>query len=168
MTHKGKRGQNASIENLGIKDATINWNLSSDELAQISIEKGLATETSSGAITVDTGEFTGRSPKDRFIVKDDITRDLVWWGNVNIPFEQEKFDQLYDKVTDYLSGKELYVRDAFACSDPKYKMKLRVVNEIPWGNLFVHNMFLRPSDDEFDNFEPEWTVISASKLMANP
>ena len=153
MINKGNSGNNASIENLGIKNATVYWNLSSEELSKISVEKGLAKETSSGAITVDTGEFTGRSPKDRFIVKDDITKDLIWWGNVNIPFEAEKFDSLFDKMTDYLEGKELYARDAFVCADSNYKMNVRVINETPWSNLFAHNMFLRPTDSKFSNSE---------------
>ena len=168
MINKGKRAAEASIEGLGISDAVVHWNLNSDELANISVEKNLATETSSGAIAVDTGEFTGRSPKDRFIVKDDITRDEVWWGDINIPFEAGKFDQLLSKMTAYLKGKELYVRDAYACADPKYRMNIRVINESPWGNLFVHNMFLRPTEDELQDFTPEWTVVSAPGFRANP
>lgn len=168
MINKGKRGENASIENLGIKNATVYWNLTSDELSKISVEKGLAKDTSSGAIAVDTGEFTGRSPKDRFIVKDDITKDEVWWGNINIPFEPKDFDSLYTKMMDYLEGKELYVRDAYACADDRYRMNIRVVNESPWSNLFAHNMFLRPTDEEVSNFNPEWTVISAPGFKADP
>jgi len=168
MINKGNSGNNASIENLGIKNATVYWNLSSEELSKISVEKGLAKETSSGAITVDTGEFTGRSPKDRFIVKDDITKDEIWWGNVNIPFESEKFDGLFDKMTAYLEGKELYARDAYVCADDAFKMNIRVINETPWSNLFAHNMFLRPTDAELENFEPEWTVVSAPGFRANP
>lgn len=167
MINKGKKGTESSIENLGIKNATVYWNLSSEELSNLSVEKGLAKRTSSGAITVDTGEFTGRSPKDRFIVKDDITKDEVWWGNINIPFESEKFDQLYNKMMTYLEGKELYVRDAYACADPNYRMNIRVINETPWSNLFAHNMFLRPTDEEIENFDPEWTVISAPGFKAD-
>ena len=168
MIENGIKGQNSTIENLGIKNATVNWNLSSEELAEISINKNLAKRTSTGAIAIDTGEFTGRSPKDRFIVKDDITKDEVWWGNINIPFEAEKFDILYDKMIEYLDGKELYVRDAIACADPEFKLKIRVINELPWSNLFVHNMFLRPTEAELQNFEPEWTVINAVGFMADP
>ncbi len=167
MINKGKRGNDASIENLGIKNATVNWNLSSEELSKIAVDKGMAQDTSSGAITIDTGEFTGRSPKDRFIVKDDITRDEIWWGDINIPFEPEAFDKLYDKVIEYLEGKELYVRDAYACADPNYRLNIRAVNETPWSNLFIHNMFLRPTDEEIENFDPEWLVISAPGFMAN-
>lgn len=168
MTENGLKAPKATVGNYGIKDATVHWNLSSEELARISVEKGMAEETSTGAITVDTGEFTGRSPKDRFIVKDSVTEDAIWWGNINIPFDSEKFDKLYDKVIDYLSGKEIYARDAYACADPNYRMNLRVINEYPWSNLFAYNMFLRPTEEEIQNFDPEWTVINAPGFMANP
>ncbi len=159
----------ADVSSLGIKNAKVHWNLSPEKLASIAVEKNQAKTTSTGAITVDTGEFTGRSPKDRFIVKDDITKDAVWWGSINIPFDADKFDGLYNKVVDYLSGKEIYARDAFVCADPNYKMKLRVVNEYPWSNMFAYNMFLRPTEQELAaGFDPEWTVINAPGFMADP
>ena len=98
-------GRNDAIEALGIKNATIHWNLSPDKLAEISIEQGLAKRASNGAINVSTGEFTGRSPNDRFIVFDNITEDTVWWSHINLPFETHKFDLLYDNMMEYLSGK---------------------------------------------------------------
>ncbi|MFD0990228.1 phosphoenolpyruvate carboxykinase (ATP) [Mariniflexile jejuense] len=157
-----------SLENYGIKNAKIRYQLSPEQLHAITIEKGQGVEASSGALAVNTGEFTGRSPQDRFIVEDDITRDRVWWGNINIPFDAEKFDALYNKVTDYLSNKEIFVRDCFACADDNYKLNIRVVNEYPWSNQFASNMFLRPTDEELKDFEFEWTVINAPGFMANP
>ena len=157
-----------SLNNLGIKNATIRYQLSSDELHEETLQKNQGRETSLGAITIETGEFTGRSPKDRFIVKDDITKDKVWWSDINVAFDSDKFDALYDKVVDYLSEKEVYVRDSFICSDENYKMSVRAVNEYPWSNMFVHNMFLRPTEDELDRFDPEWVVINAPGFMANP
>ncbi len=157
-----------SLDNLGIKDATVRYQLTSDELHDITIEKGQGKESSFGAIAVNTGEFTGRSPMDRFIVKDDITKDEVWWGNINIPFDSEKFDKLYDKVTNYLSNKEVFVRDSYACADEDYKLNIRVVNEYPWSNMFAYNMFLRPTAEELKTFSPEWTVINAPGFMADP
>ena len=136
-------------------------------LHEISLEKGMGKEAASGALAIDTGEFTGRSPMDRFIVKDDITKDEVWWGNINIPFAPEKFDQLYNKMIAFLDDKELFVRDCYACADPNYRMNIRVVNEYPWSNMFVYNMFIRPSEEELKNFEPEWTVINAPSFMAD-
>ena len=157
-----------SLDSLGIKNATIRYQLSSDELHEETLQKNQGRETSLGAITVETGEFTGRSPKDRFIVKDDITEDKVWWSDINVAFDSDKFDALYDKVVDYLSEKEVFVRDSFICSDENYKMSVRAVNEYPWSNMFVHNMFLRPTEEELVRFDPEWLVINAPGFMANP
>ena len=109
-----------SLNYLGLTNAKLNWNTSPDELEEISIEKGMAVRTTLGAITVDTGEFTGRSPKDRFIVKDDITKDAVWWGSINIPFDPQDFDNLYNKVIGYLNEREVFVHDAYACADAAY------------------------------------------------
>ena len=167
MKEKGRRAVNASVENYGIKNATAHWNLSSEELTQIAIDLNQAKLTSSGAITVNTGEFTGRSPKDRFIVKDTITENSVWWGDINLPFDADKFDALYEKVTDYLSGKELYVRDAYVCADDSYRMNIRIITEYSWSNMFALNMFLRPTTDEIDDFEAEWTIINAPGFLAD-
>ena len=166
MTETGKRANNATISDLGIKNATAHWNLSPEELASISIEKGQATLTSTGAININTGEFTGRSPMDRFIVRDAITEESVWWGDVNLSFDENKFEVLHQKVLNYLSEKELYVRDAYACADEKYRMNIRVVNEYAWSNMFAHNMFLRPTDSEIENFDAEWTILNAPGFMA--
>lgn len=156
-----------SLNDLGIENTTIHYQLSSKELHQHTLNKKQGVESSLGAIAVNTGEFTGRSPMDRFIVKDDITKDEIWWGDINIPFEPTKFDKLYDKVVSYLSGKEVYVRDCFACADDNYRMNIRTVNEYPWSNMFVYNMFLRPNDEELKCFSPEWTVINAPGFMAD-
>lgn len=157
-----------SLEDYGILDAQVHYQLSPEELHQITIENGQGVEASSGALAVNTGEFTGRSPKDRFLVKDEETKDRVWWGDINIPFDPEKFDALYEKVVDYLSGKEVFVRDAYACSDEKYRLNIRVVNEYPWSNLFAYNMFLRPDESELKDFKEDWVVINAPGFKADP
>ncbi len=157
-----------SLENLGIKNSTNHYQLTSSELHDLTIKKKQGKESSFGALAVNTGEFTGRSPMDRFIVKDNITKDEVWWGDINIPFESDKFDKLYDKVVDYLSEKEIFVRDSYACAEEAYKLNIRVVNEYPWSNMFAYNMFLRPTEEELKDFSPEWIVINAPGFMANP
>lgn len=168
MVDNGQATKTISLESYGIMNAKVRYQLSAKELHKETLEKGQGKESDTGALAVDTGEFTGRSPKDRFIVKDEITRDRVWWGNINIPFEAENFDALYDRVTDYLSGKEVYVRDSYACSDPNYQLNIRVINEYPWSNLFAYNMFLRPSEEELRGFEPEWLVVNAPGFIAIP
>lgn len=153
---------------MGIKNANVKYQLTPDELHDITIEKGQGVESSTGALAINTGEFTGRSPQDRFIVKDSITEDKVWWGNVNIPFDSDKFEKLYNKVTEYLSDKEVFVRDSYVCADPNYRMNVRVVTECAWSNLFCYNMFLRPEDSELENFDAEWHVVCAPGFMADP
>ncbi|TXD62289.1 phosphoenolpyruvate carboxykinase (ATP) [Polaribacter sp. IC066] len=156
-----------SLNSLGIKNATVRYQLTSSELHEETLKKEQGVASSLGAIAVNTGEFTGRSPMDRFIVKDSITEDKVWWSNINIPFNADKFDKLYDKVVDYLSEKEIFVRDCYACADENYKLNIRIVNEYPWSNMFAYNMFLRPTEEALKDFSPEWTVINAPGFMAD-
>lgn len=157
-----------SLEKYGIKNVNVNYQLSPEELHDIAIKNEQGIEASSGALAVNTGEFTGRSPKDRFIVKDDVTEDRVWWGPVNIPFESDAFEKLYNKVSNYLSNKNIYVRDCYACADKGYQTNIRVITEYAWSNQFAYNMFLRPTEEELENFIPEWTVINAPGFKADP
>ena len=168
MVNHTKITKSIALDQYGIKNAKVHYQLSSDQLHDTILEKGQGKESSTGAIAIQTGEFTGRSPKDRFIVKDAITEDKVWWGNINIPFDSDQFQSLYDKVTNYLSEKEVFVRDAYACADQDYKLNIRVINEYPWSNMFAHNMFLRPTEAELENFTPEWTIVNAPGFMADP
>lgn len=157
-----------SLKDYGISSTSVHYQLSPEELHDITIEKNQGVETNSGALAVDTGEFTGRSPKDRYLVKDEETKDRVWWGDINIPFDPDKFDALYKKVTDYLSQKELYVRDSYACADEKYRLNIRVINEYAWANLFAYNMFLRPDENELEGFKEDWIIINAPGFKADP
>ncbi len=158
-----------NLEKYGLKDVQAHWNLDGETLQRITIEKGMGKETENGTLAVNTGKFTGRSPKDRFLVKDDYTKDRVWWGRINKPISPENFDKLYNEVVKYLSGKEVYVRDAAVCAHPDYQMNVRTITELPWSNFFIKNMFLRLSEEELKNFEEEWLVICAPKYEApNP
>lgn len=167
MTTSDLNTKTISLKDYGIESDTIHYQLSSVELHDITLKKAMGKTASSGALAINTGEFTGRSPMDRFIVKDSITSEKVWWGNINIPFEPSMFDKLYDKVIDYLNNKELFVRDCYACADDNYKLNIRVINEYPWSNMFAYNMFIRPTEKELKDFDPEWTVINAPGFMAD-
>ena len=168
MNEFGFRADNATIANLGLGNVSAAyWNLSPAELVEETILKGEGVLTDTGALAVETGEFTGRSPKDRFVVYDDTTKDTVWWGDVNIKFDAQNFDTLYNRVTSYLSGKEVYVRDAYVCADSTYRLNLRVVTEHPWSNMFASNMFLRPTKEEIRSFSPEWTIVCAPGFLAD-
>jgi len=144
-----------SLAYLGIKNATVRYQLSSNELHQEVLTKEQGKESNLGALAIKTGEFTGRSPKDRFIVKDEVTKDLVWWSDINIPFSPDKFEELYAKVVHYLSEKEIYVRDSYACADKNYRLNIRVINEYSWSNMFAYNMFLRPTEKEQEKLKKE-------------
>lgn len=168
MLEFGIRPAKSGVAALGITDGKAHWNLSPEQLSMIALDLGQARITSSGAVAVDTGGFTGRSPKDKFTVTDKITEHTVWWNTFNIPFDPDAFKKLYDKVLAYLNGKEIYVRDVYACADPRYRLNIRVITELAWSNLFVHNMFLRPTESELKNFEPEWIVINAPGFWADP
>jgi len=144
------------------------WNLSPSELIEDCIITGDGMLTDTGALAIDTGEFTGRSPKDRFIVRDEITEKAVWWGDVNIGFSPEKFDALYTRMKSFLVEKDVYVRDTYACADEKFRLNIRVVSEFAWSNLFAYNMFLRPTSDELQNFNPDWHIVCVPSFKADP
>ncbi len=166
----GKKGTNTNLsESIGLTNLGNQfWNLSPAELVEDTIINGQGVLTDSGAIAVETGEFTGRSPKDRFIVCDEKTENSVWWGGINIKFTPEKFDALYNRMKAYLSGKDMYIRDSYACADDAHRLNIRLVTEFPWSNMFAYNMFLRPTDEEIKHFDPEWHVVCAPGFMADP
>lgn len=145
------------------------YQLSPDTLIEQTLlnEQGILNDT--GALCVQTGKFTGRSPLDKFIVKDEITEHKIDWNNFNIPFDANKFATLKQKLIAYCSQKNsIWVRDALACAHPDYQIKVRIINENPWSNLFAYNMFIRPTETELQSFEPEWHIIQAPNFEANP
>lgn len=147
----------------------IHYQLSPDELVQDTIRIGEGKLTDTGALAIQTGEFTGRSPLDKFTVKDDITEGTVHWNNFNIPLEEKYFRIVHQKMLAYLNGKsELWIRDCYACADPRYRLNIRVVTEKPWTNLFAYNMFLRPTEEELEDFTPQWHVLSAPDMKLDP
>ncbi len=169
MTEFGKKSQHADLKGLGLENvSSVTWNADPAQLVEDTILNGQGVLANSGALAIDTGEFTGRSPQDRFIVKDEKTKDSVWWGNINKAFDPEDFDRLYNRLTAYLSNRDIYARDTYACADPDHRLNLRIVTEYPWSNLFAYNMFLRPSEDEIQDFMPEWHVICAPGFYADP
>lgn len=164
----GKYGSNADLDkSIGLKNLGNQfWNYTPAELVEETILNGQGVLTDTGALAIETGEFTGRSPKDRFVVFDAKTENSVWWGDINIKFSEEKFDALYNRMKGYLCGKDVYVRDAYACADQNFRMNIRVVTEFPWSNMFAYNMFLRPTEAELENFTPEWHIVCAPEFLA--
>jgi phosphoenolpyruvate carboxykinase (ATP) len=151
--------------NLGDENAL--YQLSVPELVEEAIKNGEGTLSSTGALAVDTGKFTGRSPKDRYIVVDDLTRDVVWWGDINIKFDAQRFDSLLEKVCAHINQKKFYIRDAYVCADKTYQKSLRVITETAYQNLFANNLFISPGEEDLIK-NPEWTIIAAPGYLADP
>lgn len=158
-----------ALVNLGLRSAeNVHYQLSPEELTEQTLARKEGVLNDTKALLVQTGEFTGRCPKDKFIVKDDITSDTVNWNEFNLPIEGKYFDQVYKKMMTYLEDKEIWVRDCYACADPNYRLNIRVINENPWSNLFAYNMFLRPHEEELENFKPDWHIIQVPSFKADP
>jgi len=150
-------------------NSSIHYQLSAAELTEQTLSRGEGSLNDSGALCIYTGEFTGRSPQDKYIVKDIVTEHAVHWNNFNNPIDERYFHQLRKKMSEYLADKsELWVRDCYACADPQYRINIRVVNEHPWSNLFCLNMFLRPEAKELQDFKVDWHIIQAPGFKADP
>jgi len=169
MNEIGLKAKDFSLSQIGLGNVEMAyWNLHPSELVEDTVSRGQGVLTDVGALAIDTGEFTGRSPKDKFVVYDENTKDSVWWGDVNNRFEADKFDILHNRMLAYLSGKEVWARDAYACADPAYRINIRVVNEYSWSNLFASNLFLRPTAAEIETFKHDWLILNAPGFMADP
>ncbi|NLL19537.1 MAG: phosphoenolpyruvate carboxykinase (ATP) [Clostridia bacterium] len=144
------------------------FNLSVPQLIEMAVAGNGGRLTSTGALTVETGKYTGRSPKDRFIVDESSVHDKIDWGPVNRPFSPEKFHRLYNDVLAFLEDKEIFVFDGFAGADQRYRLPIRVINQYAWHNLFAHQLFIRPTEEELEHHQPEFTIISAPDFEANP
>lgn len=143
-------------------------NLKVSALVEEALQNGEGVLTDTGAFMCDTGKFTGRSPKDKFIVYDDKTANTVAWGEINQAFDSESFDKLHQKMLDFVADKKLYARYSYACASKKHKTNILVINTSAWHNLFCHHLFLRPTEEEMENFEPEWTIMNIPEFQADP
>ena len=146
----------------------VHFNLAAAPLVEHAIRRNEGRLAANGAIVATTGKRTGRSPKDKFVVKDALTADKVAWGAVNQPFDPAKFDALYARVMEYLDERELFVQDLFCGADTNYRLPVRFVNEFAWHNLFVRQLFIRPSAAELKAHKAEFTVIAAPGFKADP
>ena len=147
----------------------VHWNLEWEELHEIAVKMKEAKYTSHGVLLATTGERTGRSPNDRFIVKEKGLADEVWWGQVNRPISVDKFERLLDKTRKHLNDADnLFVKDAFCGADPAHTMPVRLVTEKAWHAAFMHNMFVRASKEDISKHVPEYTILHAPNLRAVP
>ncbi len=170
MENHGPYISRFGLETHGIKNAgKVYWNLPTAQLYEHAIRRQEGFLAREGPLVASTGKHTGRSPKDKFVVREPSSADHLWWGDVNRPFEQEKFDRLLDRVRAHFEGRDLFVFDGYAGCDPKHRLKVRVINENAWQNLFARNMFVREESGEaLAGHEPDFTVINAPGFQADP
>ncbi len=162
--------QDKSLESYGIVNtSSVYWNLPTPSLYSESVRNREGLIAHRGPYVVRTGHHTGRSPKDKFIVKEESTQDNIWWGKENQPFDQSRFESLYSRIMAYLQGKQLYVQDCYAGADENYRLSVRVINETAWHNMFTRNLFIREYDkDKLKNFKPQFSIIHVPRFHANP
>lgn len=142
--------------------------MSPSRLTELALSRGEGVIASSGALMCDTGHFTGRSPKDKFIVFDQLTEDSVGWGEINKPFDSDKFEKLQAKMVDFLTDKQVFVRYAYACASSSHRRSIMVVTTLAWHSMFSYNMFIKPERSELLHFLPEWSIFCIPEFEANP
>lgn len=157
------------LEELGMKNlGQIYRNLPVPVLVEHALMRGEGRLATNGALCVETGKYTGRSPKDKFIVEESSSWVNIDWNKLNVPISEDKFQQLYRRVLSYIQGRDLYIFDGYVGADPRYQFGVRVINEFAWQNLFVHQLFLRPTAAELEDYKADFTVISLPGLQADP
>ena len=162
-------GSRETLSTLGIDGSRVLWNLSEPRLVEEAIGRGLGRIARGGPLVVDTTPYTGRSPQDKFVVREPGVEEQVAWGPVNQPIAPEVFDALYDRVAEHLSGRDLFVQDLRGGADPAHRLPVRVVSENPWATLFARNMLIRlDSADELAAPEPQFHIVHAPTFKADP
>ena len=150
------------LKQMGINPSAIYCNLSQEEWREQELERGEGRLSENGTVIVNTGIYTGRSPNDRFIVRNKDSENLIDWGDINLPLSKDSFNVLEAAVKEEMNNKELFIFDGFAGADKRYQLPLRVVTMKSWQGHFSHNMFIRPNEEELENFKPEFTILNAS------
>lgn len=155
------------IEKIFSSASRVHDNLTPAELIRHALIRGEGVLTDTGAIAGDTGEFTGRSPKDKFTVKDSTTENTVDWNEINIPLSPRMFEGIFNDMLEFVKGKELYARDAQACADPRYRINIKVITEKPFHNLFANNLFIRPTAEESKNMQHDWVIFNVPSFHSS-
>ena len=157
------------LEHHGIRNINIAWwNLGTAQLLEHAIQRREGGFAANGSFVVRTGQFTGRSPKDKFVVRDEITDPTIQWGAVNQPISEAHFDRLYSRMMAFWQGHDVYVQDCFVGADPEYTLPMRVVSQLAWHNLFARQLFIRPNPARPADHKPEFTILFAPDFQANP
>ena len=163
-----KRAVNG-LEQHGIRNInSAYWNLGTSQLLEQAVQRREGSFAANGAFVVRTGQFTGRSPKDKFVVRDEITESTIQWGAVNQPISEAHFYRLYSRMLAFWQGHDVYVQDCFVGADPAYRLPLRVISQLAWHNLFARQLFIRPEPSETAEHQPEFTILFAPDFQADP
>ena len=149
-------------------DGKVYRNMPVPALVKKALERGEGVLSDTGALVVETGKYTGRSPDDKFIVDTPAVHDTIAWGKINVPITEAKFQMIKQKMLAYLQGKELFVFDGFAGADPQYTQRFRIINELASQNLFIHQLLIRPTAEELETYEPDYTIIAAPGFKCIP
>ncbi|MCW1934713.1 phosphoenolpyruvate carboxykinase [Pararhodobacter zhoushanensis] len=164
----GRVNPTQRLEDQGITGlGSVAYNLIEPALVQAALDRGEGTLGKGGSFLVTTGQFTGRSPKDKHVVRTPSVEDTIWWDN-NRPMTPEAFDRLYDDMIAHMAGRDYFVQDLFGGADADHRLDVRVVTELAWHGLFIRHLLRRPSREELDSFVPEWTIINCPSFKADP
>jgi phosphoenolpyruvate carboxykinase (ATP) len=146
----------------------MSWNLPTPALYEEALKRNEGLMAHLGPLVVRTGQFTGRSPNDKFIVDEPTSRSCVWWGDVNRPFDEGRFDELHRRMASYLQGKDVFIQDVWCGADPNYRLSVRVITQYAWHSLFTRNMFIQPGAEDLATFDPQFVVIDCPGFHAFP
>ena len=169
IVHVGVRPSSHGLEVHGLRNlSAVYWNLGTEQLLEHAIQRREGILASGGSLVVRTGQFTGRSPKDKFIVRDELTDPHVQWGPVNQPMSEAHFDRVYSRMMTYWQGHEVYVQDCFVGADPGYTLPVRVISQLAWHSLFARQLFIRPDREQLAAHRPDFTILFAPDFQTSP
>ena len=169
MNNIGKYISSHGLEHHNIShDKNIYWNMGAEVLYEHSIKLGLGIVGKGGALVVETGVHTGRSANDKFMVKEESSKDNIWWGKVNAEISEENFDKIHRKILNYLQQRDLYVQDLYGGTDPTHRISVRAISPSPWHSLFIRNLLVRPDVADLTGFAPDFTILHAPELKVDP
>jgi len=164
----GRVNPRQRLEDQGITGlGEVAYNLIEPALVQAALQRGEGALGKGGALLVTTGKFTGRSPRDKFVVRTPSVENTIWWEN-NAPMAPDAFDRLYDDMCAHMKGRDYFVQDLYGGADPAHRLDVRVVTELAWHGLFIRHLLRRPAREELDSFKPEWTIINCPSFKADP
>jgi phosphoenolpyruvate carboxykinase (ATP) len=169
IANAGIRPSKHGLELHGLHNLNVAyWNLGTAQLVEHAIQRREGNLASGGALVVHTGQFTGRSPKDKFVVRDEITDPNIHWGPVNQPLSEAHFDHIYKRMLAFWQGHDVYVQDCYVGADPEYTLPVRVISQVAWHNLFARQLFIRPDPLATEDHKPEFTILFAPDFQTNP